>query len=236
MVPARRSILGAPVTGSVDATYQAAWLTDGLPGYPAKTTGDLSLTVTPASALDVDVVAVCHHAIREAAAIALGGSLASTIDTEAWPADDIPHNWFRLLTVPTSVSSIVLGVTGNTDPVIVGELWAGLSTVFPDLLQGRKYTPESPFPWEGEFSSLAPYDPGVSDQRRVSGTVILTDDEFADLEDIRVGQRRGSRPVLWIDDDDVNDAWLAQFSLEEEHSEGLHIVTLEITEIPRTRW
>jgi len=251
IVPAHQSIIGAPVTGTVDADYEENWLTDGSPGYPVQVTGNLSLTVTPASSLSVDVIAVCHHNINTVATIALGGSLASTIETQAHPPDDIPTNWYRRLETPVTVTSIDLDVTGNGDPIVIGELYAGLSELFPALHLGRQLSPGSVFAWEGEFSSLPPYDPGVHRPLRVRGTMILTEVQLNTLNECYLSQRNGSKPVLIIFDYPVDHAYLCHFHYEAEdfapgeapsgsplaaEPAALFVVTMEIAEIPRLRW
>jgi hypothetical protein len=246
------SIMFAPVSGTVDDTYLPAWLTFGDPSHPARTTGNMSLTVSPSPAQSVDVIAVCHHNIREAASIALGGSVSSTIETHAHPPDDIPTNWYRLLTTPVSVSSLSLSVTGNTDPVIVGELYAGLSRTLPPLRLGKRLAPGEVFPWEGEYSLLAPYDPGVHRTTRLQGTFYLTESQLNELHDWHLSQRNGSRPTLIILDYPQHHALLAVFNYEAEDFapgdalvEGspvtdapvaLFLVTMQIVEIPRLRW
>jgi hypothetical protein len=236
-VSPHQSVMFAPVTGTVDADFDPDWLTDGRPTMPVqKTGGSISLTVTPAAALNVDVIAVCQHAIRAAAAITLGGSLSSTIATAAYPPDSIPVNWFRKLSSPVSTSSIVLGVTGNTDPVIIGELYAGLSfEIASDLETGRTFDPGAPFSWEG-YAVQPPYDSGFSSPRRMRGQLQPTDAEYASLVACYQAVRRGTRPALVIPNDAVNDAWLSVFQWTESLVGGSHIVTIEIVEIPRVRW
>jgi hypothetical protein len=234
-VGAHKAIYGASVSITPDATYFASWLTDGQPQYPVKTTGSFSAAISFTSQ-NIDVVAVTHHNIVQAATISLSGGISGSIATAAVLADSIPRNWRYLTLTPAAASSFTIGVTGNGGPVIIGEVFAGLSSVFPDLLAGRRLTPSQPFLWEGEYASLAPFDPGVSAQRRVSGTVVLTDAEFDELDAVFISQKVGSRPVLWLDNDTVNDAWLCQFHYEATHEELKHFVSLEITEIPRTSW
>lgn len=234
LVSPHQSIMFAPVTGTVDADFSANWLTDNRPTFPIQRTGDLALTVTPAAALDVDVIAVCHHAIRRAALITLGGSLSSTIPTAEQPPDGISLNWFRKLSVPVSVSSIVLGVTDNDDEVIIGGLYAGRSfELSTDLGAGRVLDPGAPFAWE---TTMPPYDDGFSAPRRLRGDLCPDAAEYAALVACTLAMRRGSRPALVIPDDAVNDAWLAQFQWTEAMTGGTRIVTIEIVEIPRVRW
>lgn len=232
LVSPHRSILDAPVSGSVDATYDEAWLTTNSPGYPARTTGNMSLTVTVSGSMDV--IMVSHHSIVQGASISAGAF--GTIPTTAVRGDGIPYNYGRVLSTPVSPGSIAFTVTGNTGPVIVGGLYGGLSYTFNDFLSGRRFTPQAPFPWEGEFSSLAPYDSGIAAQRRVSGTIIINATSFEQLLLTHEAQRMGNRPVIWFESDSVNDPWLCQFSFEDEHREGWHFISLQITEIPRLRW
>lgn len=235
-VPAHRSIIGAAVSGTVDVNYTNSWLTDGMPNYPAKTTGAMSLTASP-TALSVDVLAVCIHRITQGATINITGDITNTIPTAAWRADGIPYNWVRVLTAPVAgVDSLTLGISGNSGPIFVGEFYAGLSSVFPGFLNGGSESPDRPFPWEGEFGLMPAYDPGIAAVRRRSGQLILTDLEFAELWEVFLSQRRGSRPVLWVPDPLINDAWLCQFAIDDTYSEGIHFTRLEVVEIPRVRW
>lgn len=233
IVSPHQSLLYAPVSGTVDADYVNDWLTDGRPGFPVQVTGALSLTVTPAAPQDVDVICLHHHNVREAATVTLGGDLSGAITTRAPFADNIFPNIFRLLSVPVSVSSLVLGISGNTVPVITS-LYAGLSTeISLGFEAGRTFDPGKPFPWE---STMAPNEDGMTVPRRLSGTWAPTDAEFAALLACLQAMRNGTRPALIIPDDTVNDAWLCTFQITEALVGGNHFVTIEIVEIPRIRW
>lgn len=231
-VSPHRSIINNSVSGTVSTGYQNSWLTNPSVGYPARTDGNLALTVSGVGL--VDVVAVTHHNIIPAATVTAGS--LGVISTVAWRPDNIPYNYVRVLASPTSPGSIALTVTGNGGAVVVGSLSAGESYVFPDFLNGRQYSPQEPFAWEGDFSSLAPYEYGIAAQRRVQGSIILTSAEWENLQLVFEAQRLGNRPVLWVEDDTVNDAWLCQLSLDATHNEGSYFVNLQIAEIPRFRW
>lgn len=238
LVSPHRSLMFADVTGTVDATYEADWLTDGQANTPVRTTGNLSLALAAVTAQSVDVLAVCGHSIKAAASIAITGDITSTIPTATWPVDNIPHNWFRLLATPVvGVDALTLAVTGNTDPIYIAEFYAGLSWEPEcDLRAGRQLDPGQVLAMMGEFGMTPPYDPGVALPRGMSGELALTDGEFAELVNIRAAQRNGSRPCLFIPDDDVNDAWLCQIRFTEQRTGGTHYVSLEVLEIPRLRW
>lgn len=252
IVSPENSLIGAAVSGTVSTDYLASWLTDGRSGYPARTDAGMSLTATPAAAIQVDTVAVINHNIEEDATITLGGSLSSTIVTQPWLSNGMPANWYRRLAVPASASSIVLGVAGNSGATIVGELYAGLAQEFPALHLGRRRSPARVFPWEGEFSSLAPYDNGIGPSVRVTGTMILTEEQMNALDACFLAQFNGSRPALILPDYPANIAWLAQFNYDADDlapgaafvdgspAEGeppaLFTVQVEIAVIPSLRW
>lgn len=239
------SLLYAPVSGSVDADFVNDWLTDGRPEFPVQVTGTLALTVTPAGspAPMVDVICLHHHNVREAATVTLGGSLSSTITTAPLPPDGIFPNIYRRLTSPASVSSLVLTISGNTDPVVCS-LYAGFSrTLERPLFLGRTRNPAQPFAWEGE--SLAhPNDNGLSDPLRLRGECILSEAGILEVEAWYQSTRRGSRPTLIIPDDDYNRALLAVFNYsvtdlapgDYDDMDALFQVSFEVVEIPRVRW
>lgn len=237
------SLNGSAVSGTVDADYDNDWLVDGRPAFPVRVTGSFSLTVTPAGspAPTIDVIALIHHNVRQAATVTLGGDLSSTIPTVPEPPDGIFPNIYRLLSTPDSVSSLVLGISGNTVPVITS-LYAGLSRELTPLHLGRTEDPAEPFQWEGEGLTQAPYDPGVSDPWRSAGECILTDDELEDVRDWYLSTRRGTRPTLIILDDAINEAKLVVFRYKAvdlapaPYPDALHTVSFEFVEIPRVRW
>ena len=233
-----RSIVGAVSTASgLDATYSQAWLTDGRPGYPVrKTSGDLSASIALAASTAIDVLAITHHSVREAATITIGGDISTTIPTAALPADGIPLNFVRLLETPIDAEDLTLAVTGNTDPIIIGEFYAGLSTeILLGFRHGRGSSPGAPAPWEGEYGVLPPYDAGVSTPRSLHGDFLFDPTEYADFLNSELGQCGGSKAVLVLPDDDVNDAWLAQITITETTDGYNHFVTVDIVEIRRMR-
>lgn len=237
LIGPHQSLMFATVTGTVDASYDPDWLMDSRANYPIKRTGDLSLAIAAAAAQNVDVLAVCGHTIEEAAAIAIGGDITATIPTAPWPADNIPKNWFTLLSSPAAAQNLTLDVTGNVGAISIAEFYAGLSWVPAcDLRAGRELSPGEVLAMLGEFGIASPYDSGVAMPRGMRGELALDDTEFDDLLEIRAAQRNGSRPCLFIPDDAVNDAWLCQIRFTEQMTAGTHYVTIEIVEIPRLRW
>lgn len=223
---------GASVSGTVDDTYDPDWLTDGIPGTPVQVAGGgLSLTATPAGSPSCDLFAIVNHTISVNATV--GGSASGTIVAGALDDDGIRLNPFLRLGSPVSVGSVSLSAS-NPDPAIVGEFYGGLSVALEAY--ELHFDAGDPFPWEGEFTSIAPYDPGLSYQRRLYGEVVLDDAGYALIQHWYAATRRGTRPSLVIPDDAINDAWACLFRYQRRYEETVHFVTLEILEIPRTRW
>ena len=235
------SVIGATVTGTVDDDFQPEWLTDGLPGFPVKTTGNLSLALALASPVSVGIVAAVNHTVSPGNTVDLTGDLTATITAHAARRHNIPRNPFTLIAPAVNVDSLTVAVTGNTGAVIIGEFWAGtLRTLEWPLFIEPDYNPGEPFQWE---ASLAPYDDG-QEVRRLAGDTILTDTGLADLAGWWESTRKGTLPSLIVPDSLVNDAWLVTFRFSQrsvwmhdtDPLQSLHKVRLEFVELPRTRW
>jgi hypothetical protein len=233
LVLADDSWMFAPVSGTTDSEYVNTWLTNGDPYRAVKKTGTLSLTVTPAVPVSVDLYAVINHTIEQAATITIGGSLSQGISTAAWPRNRIPRNWYRRLTTPVSVSTASITVSGNGNPVYIGEFYGGLSHDVGEFLNNVETDPGQPFAWE---MFKPPYDSGVNRPRRKSGQVILSAADFAIVEALELGSYNGTRPSLAVFDDAVNDVWLCNFSYKVKKNEGWFFCDFEFVEIPSVRW
>lgn len=226
------------VTGTVDAEYDADWLIDGRGSRPVRNSSGLSLTATAPAARTVTLIAVCNHNIP--GAITVGGN---AIGPATLGADGIYSNpW---LTVANgSVTTLALSCSGT--PAIIGELYAGTRRTLEriQLHTGAELDESDPFEWEGDASSIPPYDPGTSDGRVLRGEALVSDVGLADVQAWYRSTRRGTRPTLIVPRDDVNDAWLVTFRYRVElvrvhptvAAQSIHRVEFEFTELPRVRW
>lgn len=232
------------VSGPTDIDFEAQWLMDARHAFPAKATGGISSSVTPdASYTLVDVLAAVNHAIPAGGSVALGGAIGQSIVIPPYGADGIARNGVKLLTSPVTVNSsfTVTAPPDASGAAVIGELWVGKSHVLEnvqaagrmDFLMGRQFDPGKPFKWE---TSLPPYDPGESEQRRWRGSVILTNTGFDELESWYTSTRQGKRPTLFMMKDTSTEAVLAQWEYSDTYNERLHFVTIEILEFPRTSW
>ena len=230
---ANNLLRGSGISGTIDATYQLSWLTDGNPGTPIQRTGNLSLSVTPPAEVTVDTFALVHHTVSVTASIS--GAASASITAGALEEDGTRLNPFAVITPATFTGALTLTVNSNPTAVVIGELYAGLSNTL-DYDFDLNFDPGRPFAWEGEFSSIPPYDRGLSEPRRWSGDLVLTDTGYAKVRAWYTATRRGTLPSLIIPNDEINDAAIVLFSYRRQYLDMIHRVTLELIEIPRTRW
>jgi hypothetical protein len=236
------SFMFGSATGTVEATYDANWLVDGRAGRPVRGATGLSLTANALAARTVGLIAVVNHNI--AGAITVG---AHTVPAATLGADGIYLNSFVSVT-PFSTSSLALSASGT--PSIIGELIAGTRRQLEmQLLSEPTFQMADSYDWEGEFSSLAPYDPGLT-SRRLIGETILSDTGLADVHAWHASTRRGTRPTLIVPIDTVNDPWLVTFTYRwtpvifldaaiiagNPGARSVHRVQFEFVELPRYRW
>lgn len=234
------SFMFGSCTGTVDADYNASWLVDGRATRPVRlASGGLSLTATALSARTVSLVAIVNHNI--AGTVGITGGVTATIPAATLEKSGIYRNSFVSIT-PVSATSLVMAAAGT--PAIVGELIAGTKRELKrQLLSGPEFTPPEIAEWEGEASSLPPYDPGVA-VRRLSGETILNDNGLQEVHDWHASTGGGSRPTLIVPVSTVNDPWLVTFSyqwrsvfqFDAAPSQSLHRVSFEFVEVPRVRW
>lgn len=226
---------GGTVTGTLTTGYTPAWLLDPSPLRPVRHASALSLTATAPAARTVGIIAALNGNLT--GAVTAG---AYTVPAATFGADGIPLNSYVLIT-PTSLSS--LEVSASQSPAILGGLWAGqMRELQRQLAEEPELTYPPPAAWEGEASSLAPYDPGVT-RRTLSGQVVVSDVGLAEIQAWHQSTRGGSRPTLIVPNDSVNDAWLVTFSYRHRTNwqsttpgQSIHKVSFEFTEVPRVRW
>jgi hypothetical protein len=231
------SIMFWAVSGGVDVSYQAAWLTDGLPGRPVRGSGGLALNAIGPTRT-IGLVAAINTNVTGSITTSFG-----TIPAPTLGPDGINLNpW--LAVAPSAWGTVTMFASGN--PAIVGELYAGNSrTLERDLLVEPDFDTADVFPWEGEFSSLAPYDNGVT-FRRLAGQTIVSQAGMTDIENWWLSTRRGTRPTLIVPFEDKNDAWLVVFKYRAKSLYRDPVgsatpgqvwgVSFEFLELPRYRW
>lgn len=237
------SFLYGTVAGTVDATYEADWLLDGRPGYPVrKTSGGLSLTCTSLAPRTLSVIAAINHNIS--GTIGITGDTTQTIPAATLGEDGIYFNSFKRFTPVATADDIVMAAAGT--PAIVGLLYAGTARDLERDLSADDsgFDEAEPFAWEGEHGLVPPHDPGVSDPRRLTGSVVMSGTGLAEIRAWYLSTRKGARPSLFVPFESVNDAWLVRFKYrvkplkvnETTAALSTYLVTFDILEIPRLRW
>lgn len=232
------SFMFGSVAGTVTADYDADWLVDGRGSRPVRNGTNLSLTATALAARTVTLIAICNHNI--AGAITVGGQ---SIGPATLGADGIYSNPYATVALGSQTS---LALTCSGSPAIIGELYAGTQRTLErfQLHTGAELEETDPFEWEGDASSIPPYDPGVADVRILRGETLVSDTGLADIRAWYKSTRRGTRPTLIVPIDTVNDAWLVTFRYRVElvrihpsiPGQSIHRVQMEFTELPRLRW
>jgi len=233
------SFMFGSVSGSVDATYEASWLVDGSPNRPVVGASGLTLTVTATSQL-VNYVAVANTNLS--GSIAISGGVTATIPAPLLDANGLRVNSGVAIT-PVTASGLVLTVAQS--PSIIGELIAGrLRTLERQLLVDPEFGEAEPYEWLGEASSIPPYDPGVDARAPIVGDLLVTQTGLEEILAMVRSTRRGTRPLLILPIDRVNDPWLVtvrctwapHIAGKSGVHRGIYKVHLELTELPRVRW
>lgn len=234
---------GGTVTGTVESTYNASWLLDPSPMRPVRGTTGLSLTATAPAARNVGIVAVLNGNVTGTVAVG-----SHTVPAATLGADGIYLNSFLSVT-PASLSSMLVVASGT--PTILGGVWIGVRRQLQrQLLVRPTFQMGKGQEWEGEASSLPPYDSGIAYQRRLSGHTIVSDTGLEDIHAWYRSTRNGSLPSLIVPISDINDAWLVTFSYDWSpvhyidaalrasfpQAKSIHEVAFEFVEIPRVRW
>lgn len=236
---ATRNATVTTTVGATDSDYTDDWLCNGKPNVPARATNGTVTWSLAFSSASIDAVVVANHNIDGGATITLGGGLTATPTAPAARKNSIPYNaLYYPGTTAAGVTGFTVGVAANSANVTIGEVMAGPVRSFP----GRGLLLESPSGsnlrrGNGRQSlSVNPYDDATASrvwQSEVIGTASERDDMMAAFE----AQRNASRPMVFIPDSSVNDAWLVEMGEPSWTVVGtFYRITLTFTEIPRVRW
>lgn len=255
--PDRTMTRDAAVTGTVDAEHRASWLCDMRTGFPVRSEASgsspdlqsLSLTVAGTSRV-CDFVATTHLKIDDDSDIVLSAGISATLSVRgAGQADGIPLNRWTTID-PVTAAGCTVSVVDHPGPVVIGELFVGLSdTLARPLFLGAEHSFQRfAIDPQSEFSSLNPYAKGLAGEL-LSGLIVVTDDELEDLKQAIKSSDDGALPLVIVPDDTVDLCMVVQVldmtwrdrapgdadSLEPTQ-QALYDVTLSFREYPRSRW
>jgi hypothetical protein len=229
-------IFGTAATGTVDATYNANWLIDGRPSYPARLTGSGAAWTITGTSQAIDFLAVGHHSLDAALSIAITGGITDTLTVPSYGANDIPHNAYKSIVSVPGVTTVTITITGNTGPaVIIGEVCFGTARTLPGTLskhtgfRRNNFTPQRSL----DRAWLPPYDKGMVAEEW-TGTLLLTSAQRLTLLAWEESQRSGTRPSVVV----LNSQAMWGFiEVGQQIPIGqLWKIDMRFVELPRTRW
>lgn len=229
-------VFGTSVSGTVDSTYQAAWLVDGRPSYPVRRTGANAEFVITGTATDVNFLALGYHSLDAALSVAISGDITNSLTIPAYGSNSIPVNAYKSITLVSGVDSLTLTVTGNTGAaVIIGEFAAGTASTLPGTLSRhtgfRRQTFSAQRPIDRAW--IPAYDKGLEGDEW-TGTLLLTSAQRDTLLAWEQSQKSRTRPSIVV----INSA--AMWGFIEVGNQipvgSLWKIDVRFVEIPRTRW
>ncbi len=249
MPPHTMMTLGAAVTGTVDADYDANWLCDGEPSFPIRTLAgspnSASYTITGTSQT-VNGVVVANHNLDAGTVVTFGSGVTATVVAPDVPPNDIRLNALALIPAVTA-AGCVLTIASYSGPIIIGEVLIG------EFLEIRTLPPESNMTSQmfqvenqGEFGGLS-QDRGA-EARTFGGTIYVTDAMKKLLDDWYRACRNNSLPsvIIPIDDSDFGspvpvvdqDPWVVKWVTYSPRPIMVDIWVVDVAwqELPRYRW
>src|SRR5678815_5359067 len=249
MPPHTMMSLGATVSGTVDASYDANDLCDGDPSNPVRTfagsPNSAAYTITGTSKT-VNGVVVANHNLHAGTTIGFTSGVTATVVAPDVPTNDIRLNAYAIIPAVTA-SGCVLTIASHSGPIILGEVLIG------EFLEIRTLPPESPMgnrsfevQHSGEYGGLS-QDLGA-EVRTFGGTIYVTDSMKKILDDWYRSCRNNSLPsvILPIDDSDAGspvpvidqDPWVVKWITYSARPIMIDIWVVDVAweELPRFRW
>lgn len=228
--------LNTSVAGSVDTTYQAAWLVDNRTSYPVRLTDDDAAWTVTGTAQEVGILVMGHHTVAAGVSVAISGDITDTLTVATWGKNGIPFNAYKVITPVAGVDSLTITVTDNTEPaVIIGEFVAGKARTLPGTLskatgfQRNNFTTSRPI----DRAWIPPYDKGMVAEQW-EGTLLLTSAQRLELLEWEESQKQRTLPSVVV----INS--MALFGFVEVGRQipigQLWKIDMRFVELPRTRW
>lgn len=242
-------------TGTEDAEYPIAGLTDGNPAKPAKLEEtDGAWLFTFSGAQRIDLIAIPHHNLTAGLEVRLQGNAADAwgaptfnalLTVPAWRSDGWPVGfWLDLRSDPNYAAGgfqywrlVIVGA--NAAPVALGQVWLGAAfrSLSPNVSWGgrdgelHKITEH-----ETDFGVVLSYDFGLL--RRTLTADLDAPDATRDLVlDWWRSSNGRARPFVLIPDGDTNDALMVRWESQViEHTKDLtnrNSLTLAWQEVSR---
>lgn len=245
--PGEMQSLYATVSGPViNATYQLAWLVNGLPNLPLRAgTPTPAWDLSAASAVAVNFAAAINTNLPEGATVTFSGDIATVVTQPAY-AGRIPLNGWALVAgdedlTTMDATDVTATVAGTSDDVIIGELVVGRARELPRPIEPggeRSYTRMNPV---ADAQQHGQYQVFRRDKaaRTFNGTSTTTLAGMDALQAWYDATNDGERMSVVVPDPLKNDAWAVYFDGEFGYRKigpDLFEISLRLIEIPRRRW
>jgi hypothetical protein len=231
---------GASVSGTVDSTYTPAWLCDGLVGRPVRgpAGGGLTLALT-ATAGACTWAVLANHNLDAAVDAELTGDITATLEGTAARANGIPWNRYVTFTEVQSADGVTLTISGNSVPVVIGELFIGK---YRTLTRAMKVGATRAFERfaidpRAEFGSATAYDKGLRGDV-LRGQQYYNEADCALIEAWVESTRDGSLPTVIVPNSADGRAFVVTIRdvSFQDIGNGLRLVSMVFQEYPRSRW
>lgn len=242
--PSKLWSLDKGVTGTAPvATFPLSYLTDGIPGTPARwdATG-CNFTVT-GSAQMVDTLVLANSTLSGSATAVVSGDISDSFPITAARDSGIPLSYLILLDTPVSVDSLTVTIAGASNPVIVGEFLAGLSEQWDLLAESNQWEynyKNVDFSGSLDMSSVPPHDIGV-EWFTGGGSNYADKTELEFLWNWVGGTRGNTKPSIVIPNEEDGYALVCRMDLKVSHSQKigtprLNMASISFVEHERSRW
>lgn len=232
---------GASVSGTVDSTYTPAWLCDGLVGRPVRgpAGGGLTLALTAAAAGACTWAVLVNHNLDAAVDAELTGDITATLEGTAARLNGIPWNRYVTFSQVLGVDGVTLTITGNSVPVVIGELFIG---TYRTLTRAMKVGATRAFERfaidpRAEFGSATAYDKGLRGDV-LRGQQYYNEADCALIEAWIESTKDGSQPTVIVPNSADGRAFVVTIRdvSFQDIGNGLRLVSMVFQEYPRSRW
>ena len=228
---------GAVSGGTIATDHQRSWLTDLRPSRPARaTSGTNSWTIT-CSGGQCNFLAAANCRLDSGETIDITGSTTATL-TVTKRGDNICKNPWSYFTPAVAAATLNVGVTGNSNEVVIGEFFGGYARELtrgtkPGGRRTKEYRTTTPENW----SSIPGYSPRQNRFRK-SFDVTVTKAQYEAIQLWEEQTYNGTLPSVIVPDLAVNDCFVVKFLGFEfdKQNPDTYNITLNFLELARKEW
>lgn len=230
---------GSSVSGTVDATYDADWLCDGISSRPIRGTGTThAYTCTFPATGDVNFVALINaNTVNVNGAVS--GGVTATLTANPVRANGLRRNPYAYITPVVGVSAVTLTITSNAVVPTIGEFVAGEAYEFERHIRPGSDTGfyAKNIPRDDDYDYLPSKDKNAYGRIRQI-EIIATQSGANILEDLWDAQRGESAGFVMVPTPGDNDAWWGRMTAFGIRKQGPDVFPIRFTfrEYASNRW